>query len=381
MTREELHQKVWAQPMKTLAKSMGISDVALAKRCRAADIPVPPRGWWARKEAGKAVKITPLPKPRATFANYFPSRERDFAAETKDGEPPPSPQFRDLTTVQEEIRAMVKTIKVASNLESPHPAVTRLLRQDAERKPSASPSRFFPDRNGPKFATPIQQRRLRILSAILTELGRLGCKIDGHTHAGERFSVQVGGYWTYIFFGVEGGAWPSYFNNDCRGYTAPDRPQLRFDITEHGERSAPKRTWRENDGPLEKHAAEIVRGLLLQAEQDTRELALMRFKWEQDERERRAREAKRAAEQAEADRIAREKAKAAARIDALLLGAEALERAARIRRYVAAVRASQDEGATPVPRQTVEEWATWALAQAYAIDPVLSGQFASNLEI
>lgn len=380
MTREELHQKVWAQPMRTLAKSMGISDVALAKRCRVADIPVPPRGWWARKEAGKTVKITPLPEPRATFANYFPAREADIASEPKD-DAPAQPRFRDLAAVQDEIRAMVKAIKVPSDLESPHPAVARLLKQDAERKPTASPSRFLPDRNGPKFATAIQQRRLRVLSAILTELVRLGCKIDGHTHAGERFSVQVGGYWTYIFFGVEGGAWGSYFNNDGRRYKAPDRPQLRFDITDHSQRSPPKRTWREDDGPLERQAAEIVRGLLLQAEEDTRELALMHFKWTRDDNERRAREAKRAAEQAEANRIAREKAQAAARIDSLLGGADALERAVRIRRYVAAVRAARLDGVIPVPREAVEEWAQWALAQADAIDPVLSGQFASSLDI
>jgi hypothetical protein len=55
-TREELHALVWSQPMRTLAKSRGISDVALAKQCRKAGVPVPPRGWWARKEAGKPVR-------------------------------------------------------------------------------------------------------------------------------------------------------------------------------------------------------------------------------------------------------------------------------------------------------------------------------------
>ena len=73
MTREELHGLVWSQPIRTAAASMGISDVALAKRCRTADVPVPPRGWWARKEAGKAVRITPLPPLPFAMANYFPA--------------------------------------------------------------------------------------------------------------------------------------------------------------------------------------------------------------------------------------------------------------------------------------------------------------------
>jgi hypothetical protein len=44
---------VWSQPMRIVAASVGISDVALAKHCKKADIPVPNRGYWARKQAGK----------------------------------------------------------------------------------------------------------------------------------------------------------------------------------------------------------------------------------------------------------------------------------------------------------------------------------------
>ena len=35
LTRQELYDMVWATPMSSLAKDFGISDVALAKRCRA----------------------------------------------------------------------------------------------------------------------------------------------------------------------------------------------------------------------------------------------------------------------------------------------------------------------------------------------------------
>lgn len=61
MTREELHGLVRSEPMRTPAKSMGIFDLALARRCRAANVPVPPRGWWARNEAGKPVEVEPRP--------------------------------------------------------------------------------------------------------------------------------------------------------------------------------------------------------------------------------------------------------------------------------------------------------------------------------
>lgn len=383
MTREELHQQVWSQPMRTLAKSMGISDVALAKRCKAANVPVPPRGWWARKEAGKPVKVEPLPPLPFALTNYFPAldREAQRAAEQSGGGALDPPVFRDIAVVTEEIQSAVRPIKVPNQLTTPHPIVARLLKQDAERKPSPSPSRYFSDRNGPKFATPIQQRRLRILSCILAELDRLGCKASGNTHAGERFSVSVGGYWTYIFFGVEGGASASYFYRDRQSRPHSDRERLRFDLVEHDDRSPPKRIWRENETPLERQATEIVRGILLQVEQDARKGAVLRHKWECEDRERRIREAKLAAEKAEADRVAREKAAAAARIEALIGGADALERAARIRRYVEAVRSIVAATPEDVPNDTLERWTAWALAQADAIDPVISRRFLSDLEL
>src|SRR5690554_1573878 len=60
-TRKELYDLVWSQPMRTIAQSMGISDVALAKHCKKANIPVPSRGYWARHQAGKKTFQVELP--------------------------------------------------------------------------------------------------------------------------------------------------------------------------------------------------------------------------------------------------------------------------------------------------------------------------------
>lgn len=59
--RESLYAEVWATPMWKLAKKYGISDVGLAKTCRKLSIPVPGRGYWAKKEAGQAVEQLALP--------------------------------------------------------------------------------------------------------------------------------------------------------------------------------------------------------------------------------------------------------------------------------------------------------------------------------
>ena len=62
LTREELHDLVWAEPMAQVAKDFQISDRALAKVCARKQVPVPPRGYWAKKSAGKDVPKPPLPE-------------------------------------------------------------------------------------------------------------------------------------------------------------------------------------------------------------------------------------------------------------------------------------------------------------------------------
>src|SRR5438132_13470747 len=46
--RQALYDLVWSQPMSKLAKNLGVSDVAVAKACRRAEIPVPGVGYWAK---------------------------------------------------------------------------------------------------------------------------------------------------------------------------------------------------------------------------------------------------------------------------------------------------------------------------------------------
>ena len=44
LTRQQLYDLVWSKPVRDVAADFGMSDVALAKRCRAVRVPIPPRG-------------------------------------------------------------------------------------------------------------------------------------------------------------------------------------------------------------------------------------------------------------------------------------------------------------------------------------------------
>ncbi|MDX0921837.1 hypothetical protein GOE04_11725 [Sinorhizobium medicae] len=60
LTREELHGLVWSTPILKLAEEFGLSDRGFAKICARHLVPTPPRGYWAKVEAGQSVKKTPL---------------------------------------------------------------------------------------------------------------------------------------------------------------------------------------------------------------------------------------------------------------------------------------------------------------------------------
>jgi len=53
ITAPELRRLVWSKPTSEIAQELGVSDVAIAKRCKAFGIAKPPLGFWARVAAGK----------------------------------------------------------------------------------------------------------------------------------------------------------------------------------------------------------------------------------------------------------------------------------------------------------------------------------------
>jgi len=62
--RAVLYEQVWSQPVQSVAKSYGISGVRLGKVCRKLQVPVPPRGYWARVQNGQRMRKPPLPNPK-----------------------------------------------------------------------------------------------------------------------------------------------------------------------------------------------------------------------------------------------------------------------------------------------------------------------------
>ena len=119
-TRKELYDLVWSQPMRTVAAGLGISDVAIAKQCRKANIPVPNRGYWARKQAGKRTIQIELPPrfPGASDRVGGSSRDHyywhgsDWAEEFLKVPVPPVPTFdEEMSSIEERARKLAGKVR------------------------------------------------------------------------------------------------------------------------------------------------------------------------------------------------------------------------------------------------------------------------------
>lgn len=112
--RNDLYLQVWEQPLNRLSEKYGISDVALGKICRKLRIPLPGRGYWARRAAGKKVSVRPLPKFDKAPRISMPSQKRN--------EPKIEPEPTDSEYVQIK---QIESTAVDWNHQEEHPLVAR----------------------------------------------------------------------------------------------------------------------------------------------------------------------------------------------------------------------------------------------------------------
>ncbi|RVT97672.1 hypothetical protein EOD42_07605 [Rhodovarius crocodyli] len=383
MTREELHALVWAKPMRTAAAERGISDVALAKQCRRAGVPVPPRGYWNKVHAGKAVvaqslpPLPPTPLQKAGLGGLFPALK---APPTGVGGTNTKallrPEFLDLAEAKKRIEAVLGGLDLRRRFAQSHPIVAKLLEQEEKRKTKRRPGEddAYYELFYINLSKPIQQRRLKFLSKLLNFLGDLGIDAFGSKQEGENFSLEIGASSVSILIGVEDGSHKDPFRHRRRA-GVPDKPGIRLDVLEDGrDGRSTVRTWRDGALPIEQQLADILRGILFYAETRARQGAIRGYDWAIADRMRKAEELEAAAGRAREQRIACEAAALKARRDALFGGANDLEQAERIRRYVAAVRERCAQLPETLAPDLLAQWTLWALSEANALDPVLSGR-------
>jgi len=180
MTRSEMYQLIWAEPRIALAKRFEISDVAIAKHCRKANIPMPPPGYWARKASGKRVirPELPLRLPGQTDRIFSSGEDRysyDSRKEVLDSvlEQPSFPEPLELLVAEAVKR--VGSVQACKDLENPHPGLGRVLASERRRRDTWEAQKRY-DYYKPYFDEPVFQRQLRLMNSLLWAFDRINCK-------------------------------------------------------------------------------------------------------------------------------------------------------------------------------------------------------------
>jgi hypothetical protein len=355
-TRQELYDLVWSEPIKRLAAKLGISDAALTKASRRADIPVPEHGYWAKLQAGKSVMRQPLPDRGIGMSDWVgigddSSWTYGALADQIATEPiPPPPIFSEaIAVLTERVRKMVGKVSVPRTLERPQPLIARLLAKNNRRRERHLGAPYLSTWKAPIFDSPLEQRRLRVLNGLFLAFQRCGFKPWCRGRDARELAVHVG--------------------QQNVSFTL-DYIQERLRLTFAGE----KKSWEDGEGiRLEDQLDKIAVEMIVAGEVYYREGAQRVYEWRikrKAELEEKARLKKQEEERPE--RVARLEKE---RVERLLNDAANWRRAADLRAYVEAVRQAH---ASPDPDRVkqLERWAAWVSAEADRIDPIQSRGFS-----
>jgi len=166
--RDDLYRAVWLTPMSRLASEYGVSGNGLAKICDRLNVPYPPRGYWAKKAAGKQVYDAKLPTP---------------------GKGTPLSVTVTPTTIKSELSSkvlsdaqgkMLEALRVPEKLVRPHPVIAGWLERHQRRRQEARLERDPHRRQwrDPGNWSETDRRRHRILDVFFKKLELCGGTVE-----------------------------------------------------------------------------------------------------------------------------------------------------------------------------------------------------------
>ena len=375
LSRQELYELVWREPLRSLSARFGISDVALRKTCAKAQVPTPDRGHWAKKDAGQKLFKTPLPeRPPAMEDEILVAGGKEYwYPQWSDKELlaplPPPPIFQTpIETLRDRIAKTIGSVTVPREVRVWHPAIQRLLSEDQARREKQSTWSW----DKPLFDTAADRRRLRLLNSLVGAIAKFNAKVSPEKDAKK---TAIGFYRQHLAIML---APPKRSRGNPTSGEKAHESELTFSILESFQSETEARSWSDTDDiKLERQLAEIATEIVLHAEVLYRKSVIRQYEWRVERKaqlEEEQRRRKLEAEDAERERIKRLEQ---TRIDRLLADAAALQQASVIRDYVEKIRSAQSAPPT-VSREALERWSKWALAQADRIDPSLCERFLAG---
>ncbi|MGH7466484.1 MAG: hypothetical protein ACRENP_00710 [Longimicrobiales bacterium] len=384
LTREELYEQVWSKPMRTLAARYGLSDVGLAKTCRRMRIPVPGRGYWAKRQHEKSVRRIPLPKLPASVGTAL----REFTIRERTDTPDPEEVATGPIAEQRRFEALEENrIRVADSLSDPHPLVATTIKALRKAKPNYE-GYLVPGANGLNVQLTLDgaDRAMCILDALLKALDARGFTTTvrpAQREGGDtRTVVRVHGEDVEIAISkrVDVVEVPdpkpatkqrraSLALDSWRRTSAPPSTTTRRELRSSGKYTLRidhsylgiRSSW--SDGKRQQ-VAECLNAFAIALVVAAEKLKEQRLEREAREREWKAAEERRLEQQ-------RRREEEEARIRALNDVLSAWRDARDIRQYVSEARAALERAGGGVPSEDIQVWLAWAEEYAARVDPFI----------
>lgn len=370
ISRSDLFDLVWSQPRTQLSKRFGISDVALAKRCAKANIPMPPRGYWAKLESKRPVVRATLPQRLPGAADIVSFERNDWyrARTVSLEELPVAPVFPEsIEALVGAAVAQMGRVRFIRDLSEPHSGLTRVLAAEASRREQyeADPRSSY---YKPYFDEPHGQRQLRLINSLLQAFNRIGCK--GSAYAKDEWIKGVGTTYHLVASVVIGDTHVSFqFEEGAKAGATRAAMKLALETSKSEEGTfewsdAPKL-------PLERQLDTVARGMLEFAEQRLRANAQYQYEWaleRQADLRRKIREEQEAAERKRLAAIAAEQQRVRDRLHRL---AANLRQARDIRDLVLIMEQRMAGECDEAHLSAFGTWREEALTEADRLDPAL----------
>ena len=272
----------------------------------------------------------------------------------------------DLEQLRGEVLKRIGKITVARKLDRPHRALRTLLRRDERRREKIASATYPTWELAPVFDQPRQERKLRIVNALMHALARMGypCILWGEHEPS--FRVTVGDHDIQVRILHPGEpTLPQRRHGDAMP-SSPKAP-LRIELFPSLPEGFP-RLWEDGAVRLEALVAEIAASIVVAGEARYRLSILKRIEHE-------ARMNARREERRQEALVNRNQE----RLKALHRSAEMLRQAEDLRALIASVSVAIEQGHRSLDAAAFTEWRQWAAAEADRLDPVLSGQVDEHL--
>lgn len=371
LTRDQLYELVWSQPMRRLSEQIGISDVAIAKRCKIIGVPVPERGYWNKLQAGQKVSKTALPPSDLGTINSVEisgTLGPELRAKIH-GEPGVLDNSGEgIDVLTDRFRKRLGRVSVPSGFIRTHPIIAKLLAKDEtlRRKYASEPYSW----NEPHFDKPFERRRLRFLNGLFLGFSKVGGTPWMRGNDARELSIHLGDF--SVSFEVDVGEQMSRTRLGKSAHNSAKINKMRVTVKTQTPLPADiPFSWGDTDVlSVESQITDVTIGIAVAGRHLQRIWTEQQIVW----RRQAAEEAERRERERAEDEIRKERQRIAAieeaKRDALIREAKAWEDAATIRSYVAAVRSTEEA----IARATdIDGWASWALAEADKLDPITSG--------